>query len=358
MPREHAPYRLIQWGTGAVGKYCLQTAHKRPDLEIVAARVYSEPKDGMDVGEIAGIGPIDAKAMIDKAAILALDADIVMYTPLVVDLDDICAILESGKNLITPSGFVYLLDGDVKDRLNAACAKGGVSMYAAGIHPGFAGDRVPLIFSALSGEIHKVTVWEIVDMAQMTESPDLIFGYLGFNMDAETAAKNEPPLLKTMSTIFQQSQQMVAAGLGIEIEEYRTRHEYALTTEDAHTTPGLIKKGHVAGQHFNYEAIIGGKTVIEFKTFWRMSTTLDRDWQTPVPMDQEYYLVDIDGQPGVRVLFQPKGHGTPAELGLEWTAALAMNAITQVCEAEQGFRTTLDLPIVTARFAVDLGMTP
>jgi len=354
MRRNEAAYRVIQWGAGAVGKYCIRTSAKRPDLQIVGARVFSDAKDGKDVGEIAGIGPVGANAHFDKQTIYDMDADIVLYTPLVVELDDICAILESGKNLITPSGFIYLLDGDVKDRINASCAKGRSSMYAAGIHPGFAGDRAPLIFSALSGEIHKITVWEIVDMANMTESPDMIFGYLGFDMDAETAAANEPPLLKTMSTIFQQSQQMLAAGLGIEIQEYRTRHEYALTTEDAQTTPGLIKKGHVAGQHFNYEAIIDGKTVIEFKTYWRMSTTLDKDWQTPVPMDQEYYLVDIDGQPGVRILFQPKGHGTPAELGLEWTAALVMNGIPQICQAKPGFRTTLDLPIVTAKFAVDL----
>lgn len=356
METRRPPYRVIQWGTGAVGKYCIRTTAQRPDLVQAGARVFTPNKAGLDVGEIAGIGPLGVRATLDKQAIYDLNADVVLYTPLVVELDDICAILESGKNLITPSGFVYLLDGPVKERINAACARGGTSMYAAGIHPGFAGDRVPLIFSALSGEIHKVTVWEIVDMAEMSESPELVFGYLGFNMDAERAARTEPPLLKTMSAIFQQSQQLLAAGLGIEIEEYRTRHEYALTTEDAHTTPGLIKKGHVAGQHFNYEALIGGRTVIEFKTFWRMASTLDRRWETPVPMDQEYYLVDIDGQPGVRVLFQPKGHGTPAELGLEWTAALVMNAIERVCEAEPGFRTTLDLPIVTARQAIRVNL--
>jgi hypothetical protein len=110
MPRTEAPYRVIQWGTGAVGKYCIRTSAKRPDLEIVGARVFSDAKDGKDVGEIAGIGPIGAKAHFDKQAIYDLEADIVLYTPLVVDLDDICAVLASGKNLITPSGFVFLKD--------------------------------------------------------------------------------------------------------------------------------------------------------------------------------------------------------------------------------------------------------
>jgi hypothetical protein len=352
MPRTKPPYRVIQWGTGAVGKYCIATTLKRPDLQQVGARVYSEAKNGKDVGEIAHLPATGVKAVMDKQAIYDMDADIVLYTPMIVDIDDICAILASGKNLITPSGFVFLKDEALLDQINAACAQGGSSMYAAGIHPGFAGDRIPLVLSALCGEIRKITVWEIVDMAEMTESADLVFGYLGFNMDAETAGSTEPPLLKTMSRIFQQSQMMLAAGLGIEIEEFRTRHEFALTLEDAHTTPGVIKKGHVGGQHFNYEAMIGGRTVIEFKTFWRMAQKLTPEWETPLPLDKEYYMIEIDGQPGVRCVFQPTGHGTPAELGLEWTAALVMNAIPDVCKAQPGFRTTLDLPIITAKFAV------
>lgn len=352
MPRKQPPWRVIQWGTGAVGKYCIASTRTRPDLEQVGAFVFSEAKVGQDVGEIAHGTPTGVTAVMDKQAILDAEADIVLYTPLVVDLDDICAILASGKNLITPSGFVFLEDEEVLGRINAACASGGSSMYAAGIHPGFAGDRVPLIFSALTGEIEKITVWEIVNMAEMSESADLVFGYLGFNMPGDEAAKTEPALLKTMSRIFQESQQMLAAGLGIKIEEYRTRHEFALTTEDAPTALGVIKKGHVGGQHFNYEAIIGGRTVIEFKTFWRMADHLDPVWKTPVPMDSEYYVVEIDGDPGVRVVFQPTGKGTPAEIGLQWTAALVMNGISQVCEAEPGFRTTLDLPIVTAKYAM------
>jgi 2,4-diaminopentanoate dehydrogenase len=351
MSKREPPYRVIQWGTGAVGKYCIQRTLELPFLEQVGARVFSDAKDGQDVGEIAHLKPTGIKAVKDKTAIYAADADIVLYTPLVVDLDDICDILASGKDLITPSGFVFLSDQAVLGRINAACEKGGSTMYAAGIHPGFAGDRVPLVLSALCRRIDKVTVYELVSMADMTESPDLIFGYLGFNMDAETAAKTPPPLLGTMSTIFKQSMQLLAAGLGIEIESFRTSHEYALTTEDSYTTPGLIKKGHVGGQHFNYEALVGDRTVIEFKTYWRMADKLEPAWDQP--MKGLTYVVEIDGDPGVRCVFEPVGE-RPAELGLIWTAMLVMNAIPEVCKAPPGFKTTLELPLITAKHAVSL----
>jgi 2,4-diaminopentanoate dehydrogenase len=348
MPRNQPPYRVVVWGTGAVGKYCVEQTLARPDLELAGARVYSDAKNGKDIGEIIEHGPLGIKAVIDKQSIYDLDADIVLYTPLLADLDDMCDILASGKNLITPAGYVYLEDEAVLGRINEACAKGGSSMYAAGIHPGFAGDRVPLIMSALTGEINKITVYELASMADMTESPDLIFGYLGFNMDAETAAKSAPAHLGLMSKIFKESMQMIAAGLGIKIESFRTRHEYALTLEDSQTVPGLIKKGHVGGQHFNYEALIGDRTVIEFKTYWRMAEKLEPAWN--YPMKGLTYIVEIEGNPGVRCEFEPIGE-RPAELGLIWTASLVMNAIPEVCQAKTGFRTTLDLPIVAAKFA-------
>ncbi len=349
MPRHDPPYRVIQWGTGAVGKYCINRTIEMPDLEQVGALVYSDAKDGKDVGEIAHGRPTGVRATKDKAAIIAMDADLVLYTPLIVDLDDICAILASGKNLITPSGFVYSTDAVVLGRINAACNKGGSTMWASGIHPGFSGDRLPLMLSALCKRIDKITVYELVSMADMTESPDLIFGYLGFNMDGETAAKTPPPLLNTMSTIFKESMEMIAAGLGFKIDRFRTSHDYALTTEDSYTTPGLIKKGHVGGQHFNYEAIVGDRTVIEFKTYWRMAEKLDPVWDKP--MTGLTYIVEIDGEPGVRCVLEPVGE-RPAELGLVWTAMIVMNAIPEVCRASPGFKSTLDLPLMTAKHAV------
>jgi hypothetical protein len=349
MPRKNPPYRIVQWGTGAVGKYCIKSTIENPDLTLSGALVYSDAKNGKDVGEIAHMPPAGVKATTDKQAIYAMDADCVLYTPLVVNLDDICDILASGKNLITPSGYVFLKDKEVLDRINAACAKGDSTMWASGIHPGFSGDRLVLMLTALGHRIDKITVYELVSMADMTESPELIFGYLGFGMSAEEAAKRPPPLLATMSTIFKESMQMVAAGLGFEIERFRTSHEYALTTEDSHTTPGLIKKGHVGGQHFNYEALVGDRTIIEFKTYWRMADKLTPAWNQP--MTGLTYIVEIEGEPGVRCVLEPVGE-RPAELGLIFTASIVMNAIPEVCRAGAGFKSTLDLPLMAAKHAV------
>jgi hypothetical protein len=98
--------RVIQWGTGNVGKHAIAAVHEHADLELVGALVYSDDKAGRDVGEIAGIGEIGVIATTDVDEILALDADCVLYhaqgdwNPPAA-LDDICRILASGKNVVS-----------------------------------------------------------------------------------------------------------------------------------------------------------------------------------------------------------------------------------------------------------------
>ena len=57
--------RVIQWGTGNVGKHSVEAVHNHPDLELVGALVYDDEKAGRDVGEIVGIGPIGVIATKD-----------------------------------------------------------------------------------------------------------------------------------------------------------------------------------------------------------------------------------------------------------------------------------------------------
>ena len=63
------------------------------------------------------------------------------------DVQGLACVTGHGDELVITlgTGFVFLKDQAVLDRINGACAKGGSTMYAAGIHPGFAGDRVPLV---------------------------------------------------------------------------------------------------------------------------------------------------------------------------------------------------------------------
>ena len=115
--------RVVQWATGGVGKAAIEGVLAHPDLELVGAWVHSESKHGKDVGELIGRDPIGVKATTSMDDILALDADCVVYSPLLPNEDEVVALLRSGKNVVTPVGWVYP-DLDTCKAILDACAEG------------------------------------------------------------------------------------------------------------------------------------------------------------------------------------------------------------------------------------------
>ena len=358
MSTNQKPIRVIQWATGAVGKFSIGAYHTKPGLELVGCYVHSASKNGKDAGEIAGLGPIGVKCTNSIDEILKVDADIVHYAPLLSNVDEMCRILESGKNLVTPSGFTTVRNKADEKKLQEACLKGGVSMHGSGIHPGFSGDRLPLILSAMSRRIDKITVHEIIDMSRVNESWEMVTN-LGFDMSPEDAKANPPFLLDVMSTIFFESIALVAAGLGIEIEDYEKKHRFALAKQDVDvdlelgTKKGKIRKGHVAGQNFNYAGRVKGKPVIEFKTFWPMSEEIAQEWGHTEPWA---YKILVEGDPDLRLNFTcGKEDGSDsAALGLLCTAMNCVNTMAHVVAARPGIVTQLDLPMIRAYQAFNL----
>jgi len=348
----HNPIRVVQWATGSIGKLAIGTCRQNEAFELVGCYVHSAEKAGRDAGEIAGGSPIGIVATNDVESVLAIDADVVLYAPLLADIDEMCRILEAGRNVVTPTGFTTILDAADAMRIEAACQRGGVSFHGSGIHPGFSGDRLPLILSAMSQRIDRIIVYEVVDMSHVNESWDMV-QMLGFDMDPETARATPPALLEVMSRIFFESIALVAKGLGVEIERYEKHHEFALAKRDISidlelgTQKGTIRKGHVAGQSFDYRGLVGNEAVIDFRTRWKMGNDLEPDW----PFDQPWgYEIIIEGEPPLRLAFTcgAEDGSDSAAYGLLCTTMNCMNSMPHLVAASPGVKTQLDLPMLRA----------
>ena len=151
MTPPHPPYRVIQWGTGAVGAEMITAIlDHRNDLDLVGARVYSDSQARRGRRHLRGPRPGRRLATADIAAILAIHADCVLYTPRIADLDDVCAILSSGKNVATTAFLFHprRLPARDRDRLHAACEQGGSSVHGSGLNPGNLSGALPLELSA------------------------------------------------------------------------------------------------------------------------------------------------------------------------------------------------------------------
>ena len=118
-------YRVIQWATGNVGRAAIEGVAGHPELELVGCWVSSDAKAGCATpARSPGIGPLGVTATTDKQAIYDLDADCVVYSPMLADEADVTAILASGKNLVTPVGWVPFASTDVAE-LEGVCRQAG-----------------------------------------------------------------------------------------------------------------------------------------------------------------------------------------------------------------------------------------
>lgn len=119
-----------------------------PQLELAGCWVHSADKNGRDVGDILGTETVGVTATSSRDEVLAIDADCVMYSPLIPNDDEVSAILRSGKNIVTPVGWVYPDPGNPRHRAVAdAAVEAGVTLHGSGIHPGGITERFPLMIS-------------------------------------------------------------------------------------------------------------------------------------------------------------------------------------------------------------------
>jgi hypothetical protein len=341
------PYRIIQWGTGNVGKHALRTIVERPDFELVGLRVYNPGKVGRDAGELLGRAPVGVVATDDADAILALDADCVCYTPLGTTLgdddgplEDICRLLRSGKNVVSSAVeyHAYLRPGTgpqksraARDRIVAACEEGGTAFFHVGINPGFAMDLWPMVLSRVSRRIDRLTAIEIVDMSTYP-SPHMVVDALGFGKPAGFDSAFDILMRDVNESPFWVSMLMLADAIGVDLDGGRYHREVALAERDFDIAAGTVAAGTVAATRLHLDGMRKGEVAIAFEWVWRVTDEVGTDW----PTGASRWIVRIDGDPQVEselTLATSEDAGRATSLAV---ATLALNAVPSVCAAPAG----------------------
>ncbi|WP_395695467.1 hypothetical protein [Nocardioides sp.] len=347
--------RVIQWATGGVGRAAIEAVLQHPELELVGCWVHSATKDGLDVGEIIGTGPLGVRATQSVEDIVALEADAVVYAPLIPDRDEVAALLRSGKNVVTPVGWFYPTERDGAP-LAAACLEGGTTLHGTGINPGGITELHPLMFSALSSAVTFVRGEEFSDI-RTYDAPDVVRHIMMFGGLPEDAMGG--PMLGLLSGGFIQSARMCVDTLGFAADpEIRTSQEVAVATAPIDTPIGVIEPGHVAAQRFVWEAYVGDACVVRIAVNWLMGEEhLDPPW-TFGP-EGERFEVEVQGDPDCFVTikgWQPESveAGLARNPGVVATAVHCVNSIPYVVAADPGIKTYLDLPLVAGRAHPDL----
>jgi len=348
-------YRVVQWASGGVGRAAMGGVLDHPDLELVGAWVHSPAKEGVDLGSLVGRAPIGVRATGDVEALLALEAECVLYSPFMADAGVVAAILASGKNVVTPLGWFYP-PTEERARFDSVAKEAGVTLHGTGIHPGGITERFPLMISALSGSVTHVRAEEFSDI-RTYGAPDVVRDWMLFGQSP--AAARHSIMIDALGHGFGQSVYMVADVLGFDIDpELRTSHEMAVATAPIDSPIGPIEPGTVAAQRFQWEATVDGEPVVTAAVNWLMGEAdLDPAWRFGPA--GERFEVEITGDPNCLTTFKKLHPETVAEglvrnPGVVATAMHCVSAIPYVCAAPPGLLTYLDLPLVAGRAAPGL----
>ncbi len=346
------PYRVIQWATGNVGRQGIEGVLAHPELELVGCWVHSEDKAGRDVGELCGQGPVGVAATNDVDALLALEADCVMYSPVMARPDEVVSLLRSGKNVVTPLDWFYPAQDESTAALQAACEEAGVSLHGTGIHPGGITERFPLMVSAMSRDITHVRAEEYSDI-RTYQTEFVVREMMMFGKDPKDIEKN--PMVGILGHGFKQSIRMVADELQMALDdELQTEHEISVATKPIDTPVGTIEVGQIAAQRFAWIGTVRGEPAVTVRTNWFMGEeNLDPAWD--FGPEGERFEVEIEGTPNVSATFHGLHPDNLQEIdpnkGIIATAMHCVNAIPYVCAAEPGVKTYLGLPLIAGRAA-------
>jgi 2,4-diaminopentanoate dehydrogenase len=348
------PYRVIQWGTGAVGAEMITAMLDHPtDLDLVGAKVYSDAKHGKDVGVLVGRDPVGVLATADTEEAIATAADCVLYTPRTANLDEVCAILASGKNVATTAFLFHprRLPQRDRDRLLAACEQGRASVHGSGLNPGNLSGVLPLALSGMSRRIDRITLQERADWS-VYESTGITFDNMAFGQPVEQISPTTNEFLAFNSSIFTEQVWLLADALNAGIDEVTATVEAVAAREDHQIFDHVLRTGTTAGQRWNWVGRRNGEPLIEIETLWTVGGEYPEHWPRP----KDGWTLTIEGDPSMRTHFfalasltRPASMEEHVRSANVATAMQVLNAVPAVCDAAPGFATMATLPLVRSR---------
>lgn len=333
--------RVIQWATGPVGAAALREVIDSPDLELVGVFAYSADKIGADAGTLVDRHRTGVIVTGDKTAILAQRADLVLHAASKAvgnkNTDDIVALLESGKSVITTTSYNHLptYGTDAQTRITQACLRCGVRFHAAGEHPGFVFERLAASLTALSQRVDRITVEEFVDCSGVSERRMLV-DLMGMGKRPEEISVDSP-MFRAISLQYEQALAATADVLGLDIDSIEPNIETMTHATDVIVRCATLPAGTVVAQRLTWTAYRHGSPVLVAEEFWSTSTELP-GWQAATE-NQFLVRVRIDGTPALQMdltIANDPVVGLDASAGQLAVAMTAVRAIPDVIRAPPG----------------------
>jgi len=340
------------WGTGFVGKMVIRELVQHPEFDLVGVIVNDPLKDGVDAGEIVGIGKIGLKATRDADAALAVGADAMAYFGPTAqyaaeNIENMCKAMKAGMDVVSTSmtPFVYpkACPPGMIERIEEVCRETGKSCFTTGIDPGFANDLFPLTLMGLCGRVDRVRIQEILDYSTYEGDYAGPMG-LGEPMEFQAMLENQTILIFSWGHTVP----MIADAIGVELEKVDTIWEKWAAPERIEFPLGSVEKGNCAAIRFEIRGWVDGEPRIIVEHCNRLTNAAAPEWPRAKMVENDAYRVIVDGSPNIEqeIAFRGAYDGDPNSGGCLANGMRAINSIPAVIKARPGLLSALDIPLV------------
>lgn len=359
-------HRVAHVGTGFTGRQALRAVIDDPALDLVALKVSSGEKVGLDAGRLCGGAEIGLSATDDLSTVLALAPDCILYCATAVRreadaISDIVTYLEAGINVVTistiPMVYPAAAPAEWRDALHAAAVKGNSTFYATGAEPGFVSLNLPTALLSGAGTVDSYRMDEYaIDLDKSYPIWDVLHESMGFgkpdgHIPARIAAGKVNHDWETVV-------RYIADILGIQLDGVELDWETLLAPNDLETAIGVIREGTICAHRWQLAGVVDRRPVVAVQYFATVSATpWPQRWPRPSRQGQGGMVIRVEGQPSmaVEVYFEqsPTDRVNP---GVMATALAAVNAVPAVIGAPAGvLENPLSGPSIVSRQSRTVG---
>jgi 4-hydroxy-tetrahydrodipicolinate reductase len=350
-----APIRVLIWGPGGLGNAAIREVLRRPEFELVGVLAYSEAKNGVDAGILAGAdSEAGIAATTSLEAAVATDTDVVLHVARDFgrygDVPKIAEFLRAGRNVVSVHPYQHpeamgwtSAPEDVVDTIEAAAALGNATFTATGIHPEWVADRMAPTLTGICSDIKHVTMYENWDMSHYDSKT---LSVIGFGKDP-TVMESNPAVAQMTNNYCLQNLYGLASGLGVTLDRTEVEHEYASAPADLEFWSMKIPQGTVGRLTHTWHGYLVGadRPFLSVEVNWMMG----RAEMVPAGMNPtDYYGVRIEGTPSVAMgisIMQSLEDRSPSvitgdpssEPGYYGTIAACLQAIPRAVTAQPGW---------------------
>ena len=323
--------RVLHYGLGPIGSSIARQVTERPGFKIVGALDLDPAKVGRDIGDIVGLGRrLGVKVSADAVKTLkAAKPDVVVHcTSSSIErvLPQIEAVLKARIPLIsTTEELAYPGHTHVRQakKIDGWAKKAKVGVVATGVNPGFAMDALPIMLTAVSERVDRITV---------TRVQDARIRRLSFQQKIGAGLTTEQFQKKVRDGSvrhvgFAESIAMIADALGWSLDRITDKIAPKIAAVTVSSEFLAVDPGYVSGIVQDGVGYRKGQPVIRLHL------------EAYLGAPDTYDAVDIDGSPQLSMKAHGGIHGDVA------TASIVVNTIRRILDASPGLHTMRDLPL-------------